>query len=132
MLIISRCFRQFQLKHFLSWPIMVADIFDKLLVRMDPCLISKSMKSLALLNLENYNFAYRNLNIHKIKKKTVTVNKILKASHIVNIYSSMGNLKKNCNHIPKLGIGQYLFLFIIRYDLISVFVTIRYYFTHLQ
>ena len=73
---------------------MVADIFDKLLVRMDPCLISKSMKSLALLNLENYNFAYRNLNIHKIKKKTVTVNKILKASHIVNIYSSMGNLKK--------------------------------------
>ena len=35
---------------------------------MDSFFISTSMKSLALLNLENYNLAYRNLNIHKMKK----------------------------------------------------------------
>ena len=68
MLIISRCFRQFQLRHFLSWPIMVAGIFDKLPVPTDSFFISTSMKSLALLNLENYNLAYRNLNNYKMKK----------------------------------------------------------------
>ena len=68
MLIISRRFGQFQLKHFLSWPVIVPGIFHKLLVPMDSFFISTSMKSLALLNLENYNLAYRNLNIHKMKK----------------------------------------------------------------
>ena len=41
-------------------------------------------------------------------------------------------MEKNCNHIPKLRVGQYLLLFSICYYPIPAFVTISYYFTDLQ